>query len=126
MNLNSVVAPIVAFVNPPELITIQSSVGYVTNADGTRTPNAPTVTQVLASVQLATYDELQQNGGINLSGENLTAYIPGNYTGVIRADQKDGDIIIRPNGRKYLVVAVPEDWQDQSGWTKVLMTRQMN
>ena len=126
MNLNSIVAPIVAFINPPELITIQSSVGYVTNADGTRTPNAPTVTTVLASIMNATYDELQQNGGINLSGENLTAYLPGNWTGVIRADQRDGDIVIRPNGRKYLVVACPEDWQDSSGWTKVLMTRQLS
>ena len=68
MNLNNIVAPLVSAVNPRELITILSSVGYTTNADGTRTPSAPTSTQVLAQIQMATYDDLQMNGGINLSG----------------------------------------------------------
>lgn len=125
MNLNAIVAPLVSYVNPQELLTIYSPIGYVTNPDGTRTPNQATPIQVYANVQSASYDEIQQNGGINLSGENLTAYIQGNWSGVIRADQKDGDIVVRPNGRRYLVVAVPEDWQDSNGWTKVLMTRQL-
>ena len=126
MNLNSIVGPLVAVVNPPELVMIYSATGYTTAADGARTRNAVVPQKVLANIQMASYDDIQQNGGINLSGENLTAYIQGNWMGVIRADQKDGDIVIRPNGRKYLVVAAPEDWQDQDGWTKVLMTRQIS
>ncbi len=126
MNLFGVVAAAVSPVNKRELLTIYSPHGYTTNPDGGRIPSTAVPTQVLASVQEAVYDDLQQNGGINLSAENLTAYLPGNWSGVLRADQKDGDIIVRPNGTRWLVIAVPENWQDLDGWTKVLMTRQLN
>ena len=126
MNLFGIVSAAVSCVNPREWVTIESSVGYVTNADGTRVPNAPTVTRIQAQIQEATYADLQQNGGINLSGENLVAYILGNWMGVVRADQRDGDVIVRANGTRYLVTAVPENFQDLDGWTRVLMTRQLN
>ena len=125
MNLNNIAAPLVSAINPRELITIQSAIGYITNPDGTRTPATPTTTQVLAQVQNAVYDDIQMNGGINLSGEQLNIYLPGNWSGVIRADQKDGDVIIRADGTRYLVIAVPENWQNSNGWVKVLATRQV-
>jgi len=126
LNLFGVVSAAVSTVNPREWVNIESSVGYVTNADGTRVPNTPTVTRILAQIQAAEYDALQQNSGINLSGQNLSAYIEGNWMGVIRADQRDGDVIVRANGTRYLVIAVPENFQDLDGWTRVLMTRQLN
>ena len=126
MNIFGIVSPIVGAVNPRETLTIYSPVGYVTNADGTRTPNTATPVTVLANVQNADYDTLQQNGGINLSSENLVAYLPGDYTGVVRADQKDGSVIVRADSSRWLVISVSENWQFGSGWTRVLMTRQLN
>ena len=126
MNLFGIVSAAVSCVNPREWVTVESSVGYITNADGTRVPNAPTMTRILAQCQESTYDDLQQNGGINLSGENLTVYLAGNWSGVVRADQKDGDVLIRANGTRWLVVAIPENWRDLDGWTKALITRQLN
>ena len=126
MNIFGIVAPLVAAINPRETLTIYAPVGYVTAADGARTPNTAAPAIVLASVQNADYETLQQNGGVNLSSENLVAYLPGNWTGVVRADQKDGSIIVRADGSRWLVISVAENWQFGNGWTRVLMTRQLN
>jgi hypothetical protein len=121
-----VVAPFTAVINPRELITIYPSTGYTTNADGTRNPTRGTPVQILAQIQALQYNDIQMVDGLNIEGERCAMYLPGSWNGIVRADQKGGDYIVRADGTKWLVAVVSENWGDSSGWTKVICTRQLN
>ena len=126
VNLNSIVSPLVAAVNPRETITIYPSAGYTTNPDGTRVPAYGTSVTMLASVQALAYNDIVQADGLSIQGERVVMYLFGDWNGIVRADGKGGDMITRPDGSKWLVAMVNENWGDSTGWTKVLCTRQLN
>ena len=110
-------------INAPVLVTISRSTGYTTANDGTRTPTYTTITGIKADVQPMTNKDLHQVDGLNMGGEKSAIYLSGELLGVLRAGQNGGDVIEFPNGNKYLVVLVLEQWDRQ--WVKVAAVRQL-
>ncbi len=85
---------------------------------------APVSVQV--QMQSLTYQDLQQLDGVNIQGERRAMYLNGDWNGLVREDQKGGDLITLPNGTIWLVAQVLENWCDLNGWVKLCVTRQNN
>jgi hypothetical protein len=126
LNLNAVVGPYVATVNPWTTVVILPSAGYTTNSDGTRVPTYGSPVTMQAQVQSLTYNDTFQLDGLNLNGERRAIYLNGNWDSVARPDQTGGDLVTFPDGSVWLVVLVLENWSDESGWVKLACTRQLN
>jgi hypothetical protein len=60
---------------------------------------------------------------LNLQGDFQAIYINGHVAGLVRPNNKGGDLITLQDGRNYLVTTVLEDWPD---WCKVAVTQQNN
>ena len=103
---------------------IQTSTGYFTNLDGSRTPLYNVVNAVSAQAQPVTYNDIVQLDGLNIQGIRRKLYLNGNYNGIIRADGKGGDILEFPDGSTWLVVCEAENWAQEDGWCAVLITQQ--
>jgi len=75
----------------------------------------------MGQVQSLTYTDLTQIDGLNIQGVRRAIYINGEVDGLVRSENKGGDIITTPNGEVWLVVLVLEYWPD---WTKCVVTLQ--
>lgn len=118
MNLHGIVAPVIGSVNPNVPCSMQNSVGYTTNDDGTQIPIYVTVTGI-AQVQALTFKDLTQLDGVNQNGAARGIYFYGDIQGVLRTRNKGGDIINLtdgPNAGNWLVTHVLETWG--VGWCK--------
>lgn len=124
MNLNSIVAPIVAAINPPMSVTVQQSSGSTIAADGSRVPTYLAPVTLSAQVQSLTYSDLQKLDGLNIQGEKRALYLNGNWQGVIRPDGRGGDLVTLPDGSVWLTTMVLENWSLADGWVKIAITRQ--
>jgi len=107
-------------------VTIQASAGYTTDPDGSRVPAYADPVSIQAQVQALQYNDIQQIDGLNIQGERRAIYLNGDWNGVVRADQKGGDIITLPDGSVWIVAFVFENWSGTDGWVKVCATRQNN
>lgn len=76
---------------------------------------------VPAQIQSLTFRDIQQIDGLNLQGNRNGIYFYGRIDGLVRPDNKGGDLITFPDGTTWLVAMVLEDWPD---WCKVAATRQ--
>jgi hypothetical protein len=76
---------------------------------------------VPGQVQSMTFSDLHQVDSLNLQGIKRAIYLNGRIDGLVRKDNKGGDLITRPNGEIWLVVLVLEYWPD---WCKVAVTLQ--
>lgn len=126
MNLQGITAGVIGVVNPLVDAQISASTGYITQADGTRTPTYATPVDLKVQVQALQYNDIVQLDGLNVQGERRAVYLQGDWNGVVRADQKGGDLLSFPDhpggpARDWLVVFVFENWPD---WTKVAVTLQ--
>lgn len=124
MNLHGIAAGAIGAVNPMVPGTIQVSTGYTTSGDGSRVPTYTTVEDIPMQVQALTFRDMQQTDSLNLQGTRRAIYIDGRVDGLVRPDNKGGDIITLtdgPNAGTWLVVIVLETWPD---WTKVAVTLQ--
>lgn len=106
-------------------ITWLQSNGYTTNDAGKRVPTTKTK-KIDAQVQGISAERLKQIDGLNLEGVYRSIHLYGDSEGVIRVDQKGGDIFQFPevpNGkiRNWKVVQVMETWPT---WSRVLVTLQ--
>ena len=126
MNLHQIVSGAISNVNPFITATLQQSTGYTTNADGTRVPGyaAPITTSI--QVQALEYNDIAQLDGLNIQGTRRKVYLNGQWAGVIRADQKGGDLLTFPEvpgsaPQVWLVVFVFEQWPD---WVSLCVTLQ--
>lgn len=124
MNLHSIVAPIIAAVNPMLTVQIQRSTGYTIGADGLGTPQYAAILPVQGQVQALTAKELAQANGIQQQGEKLAIYVNGDLLGEVRPDSVGGDILTLPDGSTWLVLQVLENWDRSAGWTKAAIVRQ--
>jgi len=124
MNLHAIAGPVVSVVNPSIIISVQVSTGFVTNADGTRTPTYAPAVNALAQVQPETWRDIQLMDGLNLQGTRKSVYINGGLQGLLRLTNQGGDIITFPDGSIWLVAQVLEDFSITAGWTKVAITLQ--
>jgi hypothetical protein len=124
MNLNNIVAPIVAAVNPWVTALIQPSQGYTTNDDGKRVPAYGQSIPVQVQMQALQYNDLMQVSGLNIQGERRAMYANGEWDAVVRSTQEGGDLVTLPDGSVWLLVFQFEDWNSTGGWTKFCVTRQ--
>ncbi len=126
MNLHQIASQYTSAVNPWITATIQVSTGFTTDENFIRVPSyaAPVTAQV--QMQSLTYQDLQQIDGLNIQGERRAMYLNGAWNGLVREDQKGGDLITLPNGTVWLVAMVLEDWSDLNNWVKLCVTRQNN
>jgi hypothetical protein len=126
MDLHSIVAPVVAAINP--LVSGQwlQSTGFDTNASGKRAPGYAAPVPVNIQVQALSWKDLQQINGLNIQGVRLAMYIDANVTGVNRVNGTGGDLITLPDGTIWLVAIVLENWNETAGWTKAGMTQQLS
>ena len=125
MNLHGIVANAISTVNPFVDATIQTSTGYTTNADGSRTPTYTTIT-AKAQVQSLSSKELEQVGGLNQNNNLIAIYFYGSYDAVVRKDGKGGDIVTLSgnyNTGNWLVIQNLEQWPD---WCKLVLALQNN
>lgn len=121
MNLHGIVGPLVGAVNPPVTAFIKRSTGYTTLPDGTRVPSYAEPVPVVCQVQSMQYNDLVQVDGLNIQGTKRKLYMNGHWDGLVRSDQKGGDLLMMPDGTHWLVVLVLEHW---SGWSSVAITLQ--
>jgi hypothetical protein len=129
MNLHSIVAPVIAAVNPMVPCSVQISNGNVNSADYTPIPSYKPAVIIQGQVQSLTFRDIQQLDGLNLQGTRRAIYLLGDVEGLVRPDNKGGDLITLPDGTIWLVAMVLESWLQNNdatapGWVKVAVTLQ--
>ena len=72
-------------------------------------------------VQALQYNDITQFDAFNIQGERRKIYINGQVDGLVRVENKGGDLITDPLGNVWLVVLVPKSWPD---WCSVAVTLQ--
>lgn len=122
MNLHAIAGPVVAAVNPTQPVIVQVSIGRAVNPDGSqRAQYLPGVT-VPAQIQAQTYKDIQQTQGLNLNGTRRSIYLYGKVDGLVRPENKGGDLITLADGSVWLVSMVLEQWN--LDWCKCAITLQ--
>ncbi len=121
MDLYGVTAGAIGGINPLERLAIQVSTGSITAPDGTSVPTYAATVYALGQVQPLTFKDLKQVDGLNLSGSMKAIYVEGHINGIVRPDNKGGDLITDSQNNVWLVTQVLEYWPD---WTKVAVTLQ--
>jgi|SRR5579872_3530001 len=126
MNLNKLVGPIVAAINPWTTANYRQSDGYTKGPGGARTASYIAAVSVKVMKQALTWKDLQQLQGLNINGEKAAFYVDGDWQGVSRPRLRGGDLLTIEDGSVWLVVQVLENWFDKDGWAKVAATLQNN
>lgn len=120
MNLHGLVTPAISVINPPTPAVLKVSTGSTTGYGGVRTPTYATDAAISAQVQALTGPELRQIDGLNLQGTLRGIYCRGNILGIVRSQNRGGDLIVIASGVNagtWLIVHVLETWPD---WSKVV------
>lgn len=125
MNLHNIAGPCVAAVNPWIIASVQKSSGYTTAMDGSRDPTYAAPCNITVQMQPLSYKDLMQVSGLNLNGEKRAMYVNGSYDAVLRPKEKGGDLVTLPDGSKWLVVMLLENWSPTAGWSKFAVVRQL-
>lgn len=120
MNLHGMALGAVAVVNPMIVATLRRSTGYTTGTDGTRTPNFTDTTASIQAQELSS-EQLSYLDNQGIQGVLKSIYLAGDWRGIVRADQKGGDMMIF-GGHNWLIVHVLESWPD---WSKVVVCQQL-
>ena len=121
MNIFGIASAAVSAVVPRVNLTVQVSTGYTTNADGSRVPTYAAPQVVSGSVQALQFNDITQLDALNIQGERRKIYIKGQVDGLVRVENKGGDLITDPLGNVWLVALVLEAWPD---WCSVAVTLQ--
>lgn len=124
MNLFAITSGAIAVVNPMTPALLQISTGNVQAADFTRSPTYRAAVTVMAQVQDLSSEDIQHLEGLNLQGSEVAIYLSGDLDGLVRAENKGGDLVTIGAGTRagdYLVTTVLEQWPD---WVKVAATLQ--
>ena len=99
MDLHGIASGYIGAVNPFVLGTIRVSTGSTTGEDGKQVPSYVDVAGVPLQVQALTYKDIQQVDSLNLNGTRRAIYVRGRVDGLVRAENKGGDLIILPVGQ---------------------------
>jgi len=121
VNLHGIVTGAINTINPPVLLSIQVNTGPTTNPDGTRAPTYAPPQTCTGQIQPLQYTDIIQMESLILQGERRKIYINGNVDGLVRVENKGGDLITDSDGNVWLVAFVSEDWPD---WCAVAVTLQ--
>ena len=122
MNLHSIVRGAITSINPDISATLLRSNGYVTDASGKQNPAYLTFAGNI-QIQGVNSRDLEHTDYLNIQGTLRTVYLLGNWAGVVRADQKGGDIMKfaqMPGAavQDWRVVTVKETWPN---WSSVIV-----
>lgn len=128
MNLRKIANSATQAINQNTSASLRVFSGLATNPDGSRVPTYLAPVTIQAQRQALTADELKQVDGLNLSGQKYGFYLEGSILGVLRADNRGGDLLTMPNGNIFLIVQVLEQWHNIDGpeWCKVVGVRQIS
>ena len=96
MDLHGIASGAIEAVNPAVLGTVRVSTGYTTSAAGTRTSTYRDATGVELQIQALTFRDLTQIDGLNLNGTRRGIYIRGRVEGLVRPENRGGDLVIIP------------------------------
>jgi hypothetical protein len=121
MNLRSLANSATQIVNKNITAIWRSSTGYSVNADFSRSPDYSD-TEIKIQSQAISSDDLKHIQELNIQGILRSVYIYGNLQGVVRADEKGGDLLIFKEvpsapDRTWKVIKVVETWPD---WSHVI------
>lgn len=127
MNLHGIVRGAITSVNPDILAVFRQSTGNTVDAAGNQAPQFTDFPDVLIQVQAAEAEDLTHINNFNQEGVYRAVYMYGNTQGVVRPNQKGGDILQFPQTpdaavQDWLVVKVSETWPD---WSKVTVCLQL-
>lgn len=122
MDLRGIANNISSVVNPNVIVTLRPSAGYTIGAGAKQIPKYGLPVRGPAQIQALDNSDLKQLEGLNIQGEIRAIYLRGELAGVIRPDQKGGDLItFGLPMQTWLVVKVLESWPS---WTKAAIVRQ--
>lgn len=96
MNLHSIVAGAITAINPFVPVSVRVSLGSTTADDGKRTPLFADPVVVPGQVQALTFRDLQQVDALNLQGTRRAIYLNGHVDGIVRSQDRGGDLIAVP------------------------------
>lgn len=125
MNLRAIANAATQAINPNTPATLRTSTGSTTNPDGSTTPDYANST-VTAQVQATSGKDLHQLDNLNVQGVQQVAYLSGDAEGLVRLQQKGGDLLTIASGRyagTWLVAVVIERWDT---WVKAGLTQQID
>ena len=120
MDLHGIVSGAISAVNPFECVTLRSSVGYTVDEAGIQIPKY-SIHHGSAQVQPMSSNEIRHAEQLNISGILKKAYLHGEINGIVRMENRGGDLITRADGSQWLVKTVLESWPD---WSAVILQRQ--
>jgi len=108
-----------------QVLWLRSTGATTTDAAGHRAPVLESQT-VSANVQGLSAKDLEHTDGLNMQGVMRSVHLYGNVQGIVRADQKGGDILQFPQAPggpvcDWRVTSVMETWPD---WCRVIVTLQ--
>lgn len=132
MNLHGIAGGYVSAVNPMMPCSVQISTGSTEDANYVPQPSYADPVTIMGQVQSLTFSDLRQLDGLNLQGTKRAIYLLGDVEGIVRKDNKGGDLITTPNGDVWLVAMVLEAWlheagnPNEPGWCKVAVTLQVS
>ena len=119
MNLHSIASAAIGAVNPFIHAVLRKNIGFTVALDGSRQPLFNDYTAQI-QVQAQTEDQLAFSMNQGYQGVLRSVYLNGNWTGIIKPDQKGNDEIYF-NGYKWMIYHVIEIWPD---WCHVLVAQQ--
>lgn len=122
MNIHQLISGAIGSINPFVIGRVFVNQGWTTLPDGNRVPNYESPIDVSMQVQALAADELHQVEGLNIQGIKRAIYLNGRINGIVRMEEKGGDLVVLPDGTKWLVVLVLEYWPD---WCKVAVEQQL-
>lgn len=76
---------------------------------------------VMGQIQSLTAGEIEHLDTLNIQGQMRALYINGKIDGLIRPDEKGGDLVTTQDGRVWLVANMLEYWPD---WCKAALVLQ--
>lgn len=99
MNLQGIAVGYIAAVNPQVSAILKISLGASQDANFVSTPSYRTVTGISAQVQAMGYKDIVQTEGLNLNGTRRAIYLNGEIDGLIRTENKGGDLVLLPTAQ---------------------------
>jgi hypothetical protein len=126
IDVHAIASAAIQKVNPDtQVVWVRSTGGYTTDASGHRTPHTES-RSVAANVQGLSAKDLEHTDGLNIQGVLRSVHLYGDVQGVVRADQKGGDVLQfaqAPGGppRNWRVTSVMETWPT---WCRVIVMLQ--
>jgi hypothetical protein len=130
MNLHQVVRGAITSVNPDIPAQFLASTGYTINSAGKQTPAYATPVTVTIQVQPLSSQELAHINFLNMQGVFRAIYLYGDAEGIVRLQQKGGDLFqfaafAGDPVANWLTVKAEENWNVNSGgWTRAIVQLQ--